>query len=143
MSDLGDFTGGFDEDEDGESGDTASATTSEDGSTDVDEPSELEESTTATPDRSFEPYETPAIGSDEGIGVLSAGRGLQVSEDPRETELMAYITAANRSAVRIGSYLLAPYPDGERLFCRISGLTYAQEYRADDATEIHAFQTDL
>ncbi|MFW6434920.1 MAG: ATP-binding protein, partial [Halovenus sp.] len=34
--------------------------------------------------------------------------------------------------------LLASYPDGERLFCRISGLEYAQEYRADDATEIHA-----
>jgi DNA helicase HerA-like ATPase len=61
-----------------------------------------------------------------------------VSEDDEETRLRAYVTAANRSAVRVGSYLLAPYPDGERLFCRVTGLEYTQEYRADDATEIHA-----
>jgi hypothetical protein len=63
---------------------------------------------------------------------------LQISEESEETRLRAYVTVGNRSDVRIGTYLLAAYPDGERLFCRITGLAYAQEYRADDATEIHA-----
>jgi DNA helicase HerA-like ATPase len=118
MSDLGDFTG-FD-DSDGNAGDSGAG------------------SDTPTDDERFEAFETAETGRDRGIGVLSASAGLQVSEDERETRLRAYVTAGNRSAVRLGSYLLAPYPDGERLFCRITGLEYTQEYRADDATEIHA-----
>ena len=118
MSDLGDFTG-FD-DSDGNAGDSGAG------------------SDTPTDDERFEAFETAEAGRDRGIGVLSASAGLQVSEDERETRLRAYVTAGNRSAVRLGSYLLAPYPDGERLFCRITGLEYTQEYRADDATEIHA-----
>jgi len=127
MSDLGDFTGFDDERDDGSDG------------TD-----RLEGSDDATPsadsagDDEFETFETTPSGVDRGIGVLSASAGLRVSEDDRETSLRAYVTAGNRSAVRLGSYLLAPYPDGERLFCRVTGLEYAQEYRADDATEIHA-----
>ena len=118
MSDLGDFTG-FD-DSDGNAGDSGAG------------------SDPPTDDERFEAFETAEAGRDRGIGVLSASAGLQVSEDERETRLRAYVTAGNRSAVRLGSYLLAPYPDGERLFCRITGLEYTQEYRADDATEIHA-----
>jgi DNA helicase HerA-like ATPase len=64
--------------------------------------------------------------------------GLRIAEDEGETRLRAYVTAENRSSVRIGSYLVVPYPDGERLFCRITALEYAQEFRSDDATEIHA-----
>ena len=86
----------------------------------------------------FEPYGATPAGEDRGIGVLSAAAGLQISEEEDDTRLRAYVTVGNRSDVRIGSYLLAPYPDGERLFCRITALEYAQEYRADDATEIHA-----
>jgi DNA helicase HerA-like ATPase len=77
-------------------------------------------------------------GADRGLGVVSATEGLRISEDGDETELQAYVTVSNRSAVRIGKYLLVSYPDGERLFCRITALEYAQEFRADDATEIHA-----
>jgi len=86
----------------------------------------------------FEPYEVTPVGEDSGIGVLSAGSGLRIGESEEETSLRAYVTATSRSAVRLGSYLLAPYPDDEQLFCRITGLEYAQAYRADDATEIHA-----
>ncbi|WP_436933925.1 ATP-binding protein [Halovenus marina] len=90
----------------------------------------------------FERLDVTPSGSDRGLGVLSASAGLQIHEDDDETRLRAYVTAANRSGVRIGRYLIVPYPDsgggGERLFCRITGLEYAQEYRADDATEIHA-----
>ena len=124
MSDLGEFTGGFDDEE----------TEPDDETHTADERAE----TDTADDREFDTLETPTPGTDEGIGVLSASAGLQISEDERETNLSAYVTAGNRSQIRIGSYLLAPYPDGEQLFCRISGLSYAQEYHADDATEIHA-----
>ena len=131
MSDLGDFTEFDGEDDavddpdgDGESGatagDTAGAGDESDGKDD------------------FERFEATPAGRDRGVGVLSAAEGLRIAEDEEETRLRAYVTADNRSGVRVGSYLLAPYPDDERLFCRISALEYAQEYRADDATEFHA-----
>ncbi|WP_262180317.1 ATP-binding protein [Haloarcula laminariae] len=125
MSDLGDFTdfdgGGDDSDESpasadsGASGDAQSAT-----------------------DDDFQDVDVAPAGSDSGLGVLSAADGLRISEDDDECNLRAYVTVQNRSRVRLGKYLLVPYPDGERLFCRISALEYAQEFRADDATEIHA-----
>jgi len=123
MSDLEDFRE-YDQEGDDEAGGTAAS----DGSG----------SSTADADADFEAHEATPAGSDHGIGVLSAAEGLQIHEDDRETRLRAYVTAGNRSAVRIGTYLIAPYPDGELLFARIAGLEYAREFRADDATEIHA-----
>jgi DNA helicase HerA-like ATPase len=136
MSDLGDFTG-FDDDDD-EAADPARdepPTAETDGETDA-EGDAGETPSQATDD--FETMDVSPVGSDRGIGVLSATDGLRIHEDEAETELRAYVTASNREAVRIGSYLLASYPDGERLFCRVAGLEYSPEYRADDATEIHA-----
>ncbi|WP_138004401.1 ATP-binding protein [Halalkalirubrum salinum] len=92
---------------------------------------------TETDDR-FESYDAEPIGMDSGIGALSVTHGLRVAEDGEETALRAFVTVGNRDAVRIGKYLLIPYPDNETLFCRITSLEYAQEYHADDATEIHA-----
>lgn len=86
----------------------------------------------------FEPMDIEPVGTDRGIGVLSASEGLRISEEADETRLRAYVTVGNRSAVRIGSYLLVPYPDGESLFSRIATLEYVQEFHTDDATEIHA-----
>ena len=130
MSDLGDFTE-FDPDDEPEGAD--------------------DDSESAPPDdngeRSFEDVALTPAGSDHGVGTLSASEGLVISEDGEETCLRAYITVQNRSAVRVGTYLLAPYPEGvtasageggERLFCRITALEYAQAFRSDDATEIHA-----
>ena len=78
------------------------------------------------------------VGADDGLGALAVSEGLCIHEDGQETALRAYVTASNRSAVRLGSYLVAPYPGGEKLFCRITGLEYVQAFRSDDATEIHA-----
>jgi DNA helicase HerA-like ATPase len=86
----------------------------------------------------FEEVSATPVGTDRGIGTLSASEGLVISESADDTRLCAYVTVDNRSAVRIGSYLLAPYPDEELLFCRIVALEYVQEFRTDDATEIHA-----
>ena len=135
MSDLGDFTE-FDGDE-GSGADEAGADSpdSEDGAADA-----SDDAGGGDPDAEddFERFEATPAGRDRGVGVLSAAEGLRIAEEEEETRLRAYVTADNRSGVRVGSYLLAPYPDDERLFCRVSALEYAQEYRADDATEIHA-----
>jgi len=133
MSDLGDFTefegdesdAGEDPEEPGGADPDAAGTGSDGDDSETDD---------------FATYEATPAGRDRGVGVLSAVEGLRIDEDPDDTHLRAYVTVGNREDVRIGTYLLAPYPDGsgERLFCRITGLEYAQEYRADDATEIHA-----
>lgn len=97
-------------------------------------------------DDRFEDADISPVGTDDGIGTLSVASGLRIGETEDDTELRAYITAENRSGIRLGTYLLAPYPDegradgstGEKLFCRITALEYVQEFHADDATEIHA-----
>jgi hypothetical protein len=86
----------------------------------------------------FERYPAEPAGLDSGLGTVSVSQGLRVSEDGDETALRAFVTTGNREAVRLGSYLLVPYPDTESLFCRITALEYAQEFQSDDATEIHA-----
>ncbi|WP_330632711.1 ATP-binding protein [Halocatena halophila] len=86
----------------------------------------------------FDELSVSQQGQDHGIGMLSASEGLKIDEEPDDTCLRAYITVENRQDVRIGTYLLVPYPDEERLFARITGLEYAQEFRSDDANEIHA-----
>jgi DNA helicase HerA-like ATPase len=120
MSDLGDFES-FDPDDESGGGDPDPA-----------------DAAGVTADDDFEALSATPVGSDRGIGTLSASEGLRISESADETRLRAYVTVENRSTVRIGSYLIAPYPDDELLFCRIVALEYAQEFRSDDATEIHA-----
>jgi DNA helicase HerA-like ATPase len=136
MSDLGDF-GDFNGDVDsgdGAAADGAGSSTSSSGSVESG-------STSSTVDETvdeFEPTTVEPSGDDVGIGAICVSQGLRVDEDGEETTLRAYVTQGNRSSIRIGSYLLASYPDGETLFCRITGLEYSQQYHADDATEIHA-----
>ncbi len=130
MSDLGDFTEYEDE-----------AGAAEDGESGVEAPPAEDDSSASdgtTDDTGFQDYDVEPVGTDRGIGVLSAAEGLRIHEEGEETRLRAYVTVGNRDDVRVGTYLLAPYPDDELLFCRIAGVEYAQEYRADDATEIHA-----
>jgi len=86
----------------------------------------------------FDTYDVTPVGSDHGVGTVAVSEGLRISEEDGETSLIAYVTADNRPQVRIGRYLIVPYPNGERLFCRVTGLEYAQEFHSDDATEIHA-----
>ncbi|ELY89956.1 ATP-binding protein [Natrialba taiwanensis] len=146
MTDLGDF-GEFSADGDGDSG------VSDGGTADIagadraraSESAGDAEAGTETAEDSFESTAVEPRGEDVGIGAICVSQGLRIAEDSDDTTLRAYITRGNRSSIRIGSYLLAPYPDGgrgastgETLFCRITGLEYAQQYHADDATEIHA-----
>jgi DNA helicase HerA-like ATPase len=133
MTDLGDF-GDFDGSDDGE----PSPPDADDGSSDPATEGSAADGGSSAREDEFEPLDVSPRGSDRGIGTIAVSEGLQICERADDTQLRAYVTTGNRPNVRIGSYLLVPYPDGERLFCRITGLEYAQAFHADDATEIHA-----
>ncbi|APW96598.1 AAA family ATPase [Halobiforma lacisalsi AJ5] len=152
MTDLGDF-GEFDADSEASDGDSQGSTPpdgSHEGTTESGTTASTSVSATDTTDQDdgFETADVEPHGEDVGIGAICVSQGLRIAEDGDETTLRAYITRDNRSEIRIGSYLVAPYPDGgaaaggsasgETLFCRITALEYAQQYHADDATEIHA-----
>ncbi|GAB3696964.1 ATP-binding protein [Halorubrum pallidum] len=122
-TDAGSSSGGDDGADPDSDGDAETDATEDDTDTDADP---------------FAAYDVAPSGTDRGLGVVSVSQGLRVAEEDDETTLRAFVTTGNREAVRLGTYLLVPYPDGERLFCRITGLEYAQEFQSDDATEIHA-----
>ena len=130
MSDLGDW----EQYSSADPGDPDDADVSADAKLVTDEPSEDR----ADDEPEFERLDADPVGSDRGVGTLVASEGLKISEDERETCLRAYVTTENRRSVRIGKYLLVPYPDGETLFGRVAAVEYAQEFHNDDATEIHA-----
>ncbi|AGB15890.1 putative ATPase [Halovivax ruber XH-70] len=135
MTDLGDFESYAESDE---SSDAGSPQAESDGDATTATGAGAEGSESTDRDDEFERTTVESTTEEAGIGALSVSRGLRVTEDGEDTTLQAYVTRENRSLVRIGSYLIAPYPDDELLFCRITGLEYAQQFHADDATEIHA-----
>ncbi|RLM89600.1 ATP-binding protein [Halobellus sp. Atlit-38R] len=148
MVDLGDFEPGSGESASGQAGSNRS--TAEDAAPSTSEetdaeatsadrtPSSPAESDDSTGDVAFERYDAAPAGQDRGIGAIAVSQGLRVAEDGDDTSLRAYVTTGNRDTVRLGKYLLVPYPDDELLFSRITALEYAQEFQTDDATEIHA-----
>lgn len=118
MSDLGDF--GPDRDDD--SGE------------DFDRGAAVEE----TADSAIDPVPSSAGTDTPAVGTIAVSEGLTIDDRGEETSIRAYVTAGNRGDIRLGTYLMVAYPDEERLFSRVAGLEYAQEFEADDATEIHA-----
>ena len=143
MSDLGDFTSGFDDDGDAPaSGASGGADGREaEGETETDAAGTgpgARSDATGDGTSPFESLDVDPAGRDRGIGVVSVSQGLRVAEDGDDTSLRAFVTTGNREGIRLGTYLLVPYPDDELLFCRITALEYAQEFQSDDATEINA-----
>jgi DNA helicase HerA-like ATPase len=145
--DLGDFEPGSDDrPSDGTEGDRSTAgdggvsteTDSTTGTRGAADESPTSGSDDPEEDVAFDRYEAAPTGQDRGIGAIAVSQGLRVAEDGDETTLRAYVTTNNRDTVRLGKYLLVPYPDDELLFARITALEYAQEFQTDDATEIHA-----
>ncbi|MFB6243839.1 MAG: ATP-binding protein, partial [Halobaculum sp.] len=80
--------------------------------------------------------ERAASATVDGIGSVVVSQGLRVAEESDETTVKAFVEAGNREDVRLGTYLIVPYPDSELLFARITGLEYAQEFQTDDATQL-------
>jgi DNA helicase HerA-like ATPase len=142
VTDLGDFEDFGGDGDDGETGtdadvDADTAPTKAVGVS-TDGPETGDETGAKAEEPIFESVDVSPTGTDHGVGTLAVSAGLRVSEREDDSTVRAYVTATNRRRVRIGTYLLAPYPDGEKLFCRVEALEYAQAFRSDDATEIHA-----
>ena len=143
MSDLGDFSefdAGDEADEEAvaEQDGRDPSPDSGDDAADADDAGRGADSGSEAETDAFERPDLEPVGAAEGVGMLAVSEGLRIAEDTADTSLRAYVTAGNRSTIRLGTYLLAPYPGEETLFCRITGLEYAQEFHAEDATEIHA-----
>jgi hypothetical protein len=145
MSDLGDFTDfGTTETaetdvEDAVTEESASAVSADEAAeTDVEDDTGSTNGNDADAVDDFDSFDVTPAGADRGVGVVSVSRGLRVAEEGDETAVEAFVTVGNRESVRLGKYLLVPYPDQELLFSRITALEYAQEFHEDDATEIAA-----
>jgi DNA helicase HerA-like ATPase len=146
-SDLGSFeTFGDSSDADTTDSDTTDSDTTDSGTTDSDtgiEDSASGDTTssTGTDDETaadgFAQFgDTATTESVDALGSIAVSQGLRIAEDAEETHLQAFVTAENREDVRLGAYLVVPYPDGELLFSRITALEYEQEFQTDDATEL-------
>jgi len=140
MTDLGDFEEFDPDDSDpGDDADGDPATTADQGSGEDGGGSPANDPDPAPgEDLPFRSADVSPAGTDRGVGTVAVSEGLRIAEREEDTALRAYVTADNRPRMRIGTYLLVPYPDGERLFSRVSELEYSQEFEGDDATEIHA-----
>ncbi|MEZ3143264.1 ATP-binding protein [Halobaculum sp. MBLA0143] len=110
-----------------------------DGGGGRDTPSTADGGVTEADDDQFGEYDgvEPTGGqSADAVGSVVVSGGLRVTEDGEDTTLRAFVEAGNRESVRLGRYLIVPYPDDEELFARITGLEYAQEFQTDDATQL-------
>jgi hypothetical protein len=92
----------------------------------------------STDETEFERHDVETTTPAAGIGTVPASCGLKIAEEGEDTTLRATITDGNREGIRLGKYLLVPYPDGETLFTRITELEYVQEFHSDDTSVIHS-----
>ncbi|AKB82487.1 Bipolar DNA helicase [Methanosarcina barkeri 3] len=73
----------------------------------------------------------------EAFGIVTTGiEPLELT--PSGAVITGYITSARRSEIRLGTYVVVPYENREKLFARVGKLQYRQEFVVDDATEIHS-----
>ena len=72
--------------------------------------------------------------SSEAFGIITAGMSpLEIT--PSGAVITAYISSSRRSEIRLGTYTVVSYENGEKLFARVGKLQYRQEFAVDDATE--------
>lgn len=75
--------------------------------------------------------------ADEAFGIVTTGiEPLEIT--PSGATITGYITSLRRRDIRLGTYVVVPYGEGEKLFARIEKLQYRQEFAVDDATELHS-----
>jgi DNA helicase HerA-like ATPase len=91
-----------------------------------------------TDEAEFSRHDVETASPSAGIGTVPVSCGLKIAEEGEDTSLRATITDGNREGIRLGKYLLVPYPDGETLFTRITELEYVQEFHSDDTSVIHS-----
>jgi len=92
------------------------------------------------PFEAFAGYDDNALKSppvSEAFGIVTTGiEPLELT--PSGAVITGYITSARRDEIRLGTYVVVPYENGEKLFARVGKLQYRQEFVVDDATEIHS-----
>ena len=73
----------------------------------------------------------------EAFGIVTTGiEPLELT--PSGAIITGYITSARRDEIRLGTYVVMPYENGEKLFSKVGKLQYRQEFVVDDATELHS-----
>lgn len=91
----------------------------------------------------FTDYDSGALRaslSSEAFGIITTGiEPLEIT--PSGAVITGYITSSRRSEIRLGTYAVVSYENGEKLFARVGKLQYRQEFVVDDATEIHSMRT--
>jgi DNA helicase HerA-like ATPase len=92
------------------------------------------------PFETFTGYDENAIkisSSSEAFGIVTTGIDpLEIT--PSGAVITGYITSSRRNEIRLGTYVVVPYENEEKLFARVGKLQYRQEFVVDDATEIHS-----
>lgn len=99
-----------------------------------------------TPEKAILPFEdftgfgsevSMAALSSEAFGIITAGIDpLEIT--PSGAVITGYVTSSRRNDIRLGTYVLVSYENGEKLFAKVEKLQYRQEFAVDDATEIHS-----
>ena len=75
--------------------------------------------------------------SSQAFGIVTTGiEPLEIT--PSGAVITGYITSARRTEIRLGTYVVVPYENEEKLFSKVGKLQYRQEFVVDDATEIHS-----
>ncbi|MDD3042826.1 MAG: ATP-binding protein, partial [Methanosarcinaceae archaeon] len=75
--------------------------------------------------------------ANEAFGIVTTGiEPLEIT--PSGATITGYISSSRRRDIRLGTYVVVPYGEGEKLFARIEKLQYRQEFVVDDATELHS-----
>jgi len=78
-----------------------------------------------------------ALQTSEAFGIITTGiEPLELTAS--DAVITGYITSARRHEIRLGTYVVVPYENGEKLFAKVGKLQYRQEFVVDDATEIHS-----
>ena len=78
-----------------------------------------------------------ALQTSEAFGIITTGiEPLELTASG--AVITGYITSARRHDIRLGTYVVVPYENGEKLFAKVGKLQYRQEFVVDDATEIHS-----
>lgn len=73
----------------------------------------------------------------EAFGILTTGiEPLEIT--PSGAVITCYISSTRRNEIRLGTYVVVPYENEEKLFAKVGKLQYRQEFVVDDATEIHS-----
>lgn len=106
---------------------------------------ELEISTSNSDDDMYKEYSKYKEGSliaNNVYGTVTVGiEELEINDGG--ANIVCYIRSGQRDEIKLGMYVIVPYPNGDHMFGRISRIRYRHMYPTDDATEVHSERASL